>query len=85
MFVVGMSIRRTVVADVTRTEERLVHIESAVAHLQHDYEQLHRVFLELQTELRGLHQLVLRLEHRVDRLQEEPEVRSPEAERPPHY
>jgi SlyX protein len=66
-------------------DDRLMQIESAVAHLQHDYEQLHRVFLELQQELRGLNHLLLRLENRIDSLGDEPEVRSPEAERPPHY
>ena len=66
-------------------DDHLVPIESAVAHLQHDCEQLHRACVDLQSELRALHQLVLRLEHRVDRLETEPEVRSPEAERPPHY
>jgi SlyX protein len=73
------------VSQVIPLEERLLNIESAVAHLQHDYEQLHQVSLDLQHELRALHQLVLRIENRVDRLHDDPEVRSPEAERPPHY
>jgi len=67
------------------SEDRLVAIESAVAHLQHDYEQLHQAFLVLQGELQELRQAVARLDVRVDTLQQEPEDRSPEAERPPHY
>jgi SlyX protein len=66
-------------------EERLVAIESAVAHLQHNYEQLHHTLLAIQADLRGLRQALARLDSCVEKLQQDPEVRSPEAERPPHY
>uniref|UniRef100_A0A7C2JWC5 SlyX family protein n=1 Tax=Schlesneria paludicola TaxID=360056 RepID=A0A7C2JWC5_9PLAN len=66
-------------------EDRLVAIETAVAHLQHDVEQLHQVLLALQSEVRTVTLALDKLVARVDRLNEPPEVRSPEAERPPHY
>jgi uncharacterized coiled-coil protein SlyX len=66
-------------------DPRLVSIETAVAHVQHDVEQLHRVVLDMQTEVRRLQMAFDKLTARVNRLAEPPEVRDPEAERPPHY
>jgi SlyX protein len=66
-------------------DARLVAIETAVAHLQHDVEQLHGVVLSVQTELRAVQRILDKLTARVDRLGEEPEVRTPESEQPPHY
>ncbi len=65
--------------------DRLIAVESALAHMQHDFEQLHGVALELQRELRQLTMRLQRLEKRLEVLGEDPEVRSPEMERPPHY
>lgn len=65
--------------------DRLIAVESALAHTQHDFEQLHGVTLELQRELRQLTMRLLRLEQRLEVLGEDPEARSPENERPPHY
>lgn len=65
--------------------ERLIAVESALAHMQHDFEQLHGVALELQRELRQMTLQIQRLERRLEVLGEDPEVRSPEMERPPHY
>lgn len=64
---------------------RLVAIETAVAHVQHDVEKLHRVLLDVQTEVRRVQMAFDKLAARVDRLAEPPEVRDPVAERPPHY
>lgn len=66
-------------------EPRLQRIESAIAHLQHDYDQLHQVALSLQQELRLVIAALERLQGRLDTLEESPEVRSPREERPPHY
>jgi len=66
-------------------EARLVAIETTIAHLQHDVEQMHRVVLAVQTELRTVQLSLDKLVSRVDRMREEPEVRTPEGERPPHY
>jgi uncharacterized coiled-coil protein SlyX len=65
--------------------DRLVALESSLAHLQHDFEQVHHVALELQRELRQLTLRLQRLEQRFEQMGEEPEMRSPESERPPHY
>lgn len=64
---------------------RLIAVESALAHMQHDFEQLHTVALELQRELRQLTVRLQRLEQRFETFSSEPEERSPENERPPHY
>ena len=66
-------------------EQRLLKLEMAMAHLQRDYEQLHHVALELQKELRLSTVRLQRLEQRFEQMGEDPEVRSPESERPPHY
>lgn len=65
--------------------ERLAAIESVIAHLQHDFEQLHQVTLALQGDIAQLHLTLAKLNARMVRLDEEPEVRSAELERPPHY
>ena len=68
-----------------RDADRLIRLETAVAHLQHDFERLHSVALELQAELRQLTLRQMRLEQRLDRLEQPPEPRSPAEERPPHW
>lgn len=65
--------------------DRLIRLETAVAHLQHDFERLHGVSLELQAELRQLTVRLQHIEQRFERLGEPPEFRSPADERPPHW
>lgn len=65
--------------------DRLVRLEMAIAHLQHDFERLHTVALEIQGELRQLALRITRVEQQAQRLQEPPEPWSPGDERPPHY
>jgi uncharacterized coiled-coil protein SlyX len=65
--------------------ERLIGLETAVTHLQHDFEQLHHVALELQQEVRAMSLRLQRLEHRLTQVEEPPETRSPDEERPPHW
>lgn len=67
------------------TSDRLVSLEMALAHVQRDFEQVHQVALELQRELRHVMLRLQRLEQRFESMDEEPEIRSPESERPPHY
>lgn len=66
-------------------EPRLVSIETAVAHLQHDVEQFHRVLLDVQGEVRTLKLAFDKLVARMDQMAQPPEIRDLEAERPPHY
>ena len=64
--------------------ERLVDLESALAHLQYDFEQLHSVVLSQQSEIeqlkRDFQQLQDRLEHAGPGAGHDPLD-----ERPPHY
>ncbi len=69
----------------TQLAERIIAVESVLAHLQHDFERLHEVALAVQQELRQLTLHVSRLESRLDEATTEPEVRSADQERPPHY
>jgi uncharacterized coiled-coil protein SlyX len=65
-------------------EDRLIAAESALAHLQRDFDQLHSVVLAQQAEIEKLrHELEL-LTGRVSRFEEDdlPDARE---ERPPHY
>lgn len=66
-------------------DARLTEIESTVAHLQHDFDQLHQATLALQTDVRMLQLAIQKLSARLEHLAQEPETRSPEQERPPHY
>lgn len=67
------------------TEERLVRIESALAHLQHDIDQLNKSLTEHFRRLQGFEDRFTRLEHEIEVLGEGPESRDPEGEKPPHY
>lgn len=68
-----------------QTAERLLALESSVAHLQHDFDQLHQVLLDLQGELLGLRRGLDKINTRLEQFGDEPEVRDPAVERPPHY
>lgn len=65
--------------------DHLIRLETAVAHLQHDFERLHSVALELQAELRQWTLRLTQLERQIEQLGEPPEQRSPADERPPHW
>lgn len=67
------------------SEERWEKLESLLMHLQHDCEQLGQVVWRQQAELDALRRELAKLNERLDDLSEEPEVRDPLAERPPHY
>lgn len=67
------------------TDDRLTNAELLLMHLQHDLEQLSQVVFRQQSELDALRNELSRLDSRVVRLSEEPEIRDPLAEKPPHY
>lgn len=69
----------------SRVEDRLINLETAVAHLQHDLEQMHEALVSLHAELRGSRDQLATFERRLLLLSESPEIRSPQEERPPHY
>ena len=66
-------------------EERLIRIESALAHLQHDIESLNNSLSLQFRRLQGFEARFVRIEQELESFAEPPEVRDPEAERPPHY
>ena len=66
-------------------ESRLINLESAVSHLQHDLEQLNEAVLRQDQELTLLKQLAQRLESRLGELADSEIEHDPEADRPPHY
>lgn len=66
-------------------DDRIVELESVVAHLQHDLDQFNSVILRQQAEIDGIKQMLSRLETRVEQSDSAPEVRDLEQERPPHY
>jgi len=68
--------------DVTK---KIIDLEFAVAHLEHELEQMHSVLLAVQAELKSSREQVSRLERRFELAAETSEERSPVDERPPHY
>lgn len=67
-------------------EDRLTSVELLLTHLQHDFEQLSQVVFRQQAELAELRKELVLLDTRVVTLSTEvPEVRDPQAEKPPHY
>ena len=67
------------------TDDRILRLETAVAHLQHDLEQMHQALVGLHAELKGSRDQLTRFERRLQQLAEPPELRDPGDERPPHY
>lgn len=67
-------------------DDRLTSVELLLTHLQHDFEQLSQVVFRQQAELDALRKELVLLDTRVVTLSTEvPEVRDPQAEKPPHY
>ena len=67
------------------SDDRLIRLEMAVAHLQHDLEQMHHALVSMNAELSGNREQLARLDRRLQQLAEPPEMRDPGDERPPHY
>ncbi len=67
------------------SDDRLVRIETAILHLEHDVQQLNDSLVAQHRAIEALRVAVERLEWRLDREGPTPETRDPEAEKPPHY
>ena len=65
--------------------DRLVRLESAIAHLQHDLEQMNQALLSMHGELKEHTERMDRIERRLQILSQPAEHRDPIDERPPHY
>lgn len=66
-------------------DRRLIRIESALAHLQHDFEQLNSAMLAHLQRIQSLDTWCARIEATLDKVLDSPEDRDPGEERPPHY
>ena len=64
---------------------RVIELETAIAHLEHTLDQLGAVVLRQQSELDELKQQLGRFEARLGEIAQGPEKRDPLEERPPHY
>ncbi|MEZ6130838.1 MAG: SlyX family protein [Planctomycetaceae bacterium] len=67
------------------TEERLIRIETALAHLQHDIESLNSSLTGHFRRLQSFEERFVRIEHELCTLTEGPDASDPESEKPPHY
>ena len=67
------------------TDDRVVNVELLLTHLQHDFEQLSQVVFRQQAEIDALKTEVAKLSTRIVTLADDPEVRDPQDEKPPHY
>jgi len=73
------------VADSPEISQKLIDLESLIAHLQHEFEQLNSVVIEQNQRIDRLQSAQQKLEHQLQTLEEDPEQRDPDDERPPHY
>jgi len=64
---------------------KIVSLESAVAHLQHEFEQLNGVVIEQVRVLERLKDSIVALESRLESPGEDNEPFDPHLDRPPHY
>ena len=67
------------------TEERLIRIESALAHLQHDIEQLNASLTNHYGRLVVFEERFSRIEHEIEVLSDDNGDRTLQDEKPPHY
>ncbi|HIE98281.1 MAG TPA: hypothetical protein EYQ63_15060 [Fuerstia sp.] len=67
-------------SDPVNVEERLVRIESALAHLQHDVEELNASLTRHFGRMKGFEARFTRIEHGLESMAEESDVRDPENE-----
>ncbi|APZ95126.1 SlyX family protein [Fuerstiella marisgermanici] len=67
------------------TEERLIRIESALAHLQHDIEQLNASLTNHYGRMVVFEERFSRIEHEIESLSDDNGDRTLQDEKPPHY
>ncbi len=67
------------------TEERLIRIESALAHLQHDIEQLNASLTNHYGRMVVFEERFSRIEHEIESLNDDNGDRTLQDEKPPHY
>ena len=72
-------------SDSSDIHEKIVQLESLVAHLQHEFDQLNAEVIEQNRVIETLQSAHLKLEHQIESLADDGESRNPEQEKPPHY
>ena len=72
-------------ADSPEILQKLVDLESLIAHLQYEFEQLNAVIINQNQRIDQLQTSQRKFEHQLQTLEEDLEKRDPEDERPPHY
>lgn len=71
--------------DMSALMDRLIRIETSLAHLQHDVDALNSSLTSQFRRLTEMDARFNRIEHDLLHLQEPPTQRDPQDERPPHY
>ena len=69
----------------SNTEERLIRIESALAHLQHDIEQLNASLTNHYGRMVVFEERFSRIEHEIESMSDDNGDRTLQDEKPPHY
>jgi len=69
----------------TDTEDRLTKIETLLAHLQHDVEQINQSLTHQFERLQKVDQRFKGIERELELMSQPEEERDPEQEKPPHY
>ena len=69
----------------SENEDRLVRLETLLAHLQQDIEQINESLMYQLTRLQEMDQRFIRVEHELEQLNQPAERRDPQEEQPPHY
>jgi len=65
--------------------DRITDLETALMHLQNDFEQLNEVVLENGRTIAEMQQALIRLTGKLDAMEASHESRSLEDDKPPHY
>lgn len=64
---------------------RLIQIESAVAHLQHDVGELNSALSGYYRRVQKFEERFVHIEHELETMNQGSDERSPEDDKPPHY
>jgi len=64
---------------------KLVNLESLIAHVQYELEQLNAVIIDQNQRIEQLSSTQTKFKHQLQTMSEELDQRNPEEERPPHY
>lgn len=84
----GFDLKWTIESDIVNPpdhSDQIIRLEMAVAHLEHELEQMHSVLLSVQAELKGTRDQMAKLERRITISTEMGHEQDIPNEKPPHY